>query len=162
MKIPNSGFVYVMETWKHYTSLFMTNLFFFFCRNLNCVFFCATVETLYFSIQNRFSLAIIVSFWITHIISLAGKKKIRNLWIQQEIVSFCLSISDCRLLFLSFRFPPGNAKNSWTGNLYTYLQPTKSYEVQSCKIYVPPLIYRLPSWSYKWLRLDIPLWIQFH
>jgi len=31
-------------------------------RNLNCIFFCETVETFSFSIQNRFSLAIIVSF----------------------------------------------------------------------------------------------------
>jgi hypothetical protein len=121
----------------------------FFSRNLNCIFFCEAVETLCFSIQNRFSLAIIVSFWITHIISLAGKIKIETYEFNKKLFLFVFPFPTVVYCFSVFAFLPGNAKNSWTGNLYRYVQPTKSYEVRSCKIYVPPLIYRLPSWGYK-------------
>ena len=137
----------------------MTNLFFL--QKPKLFLLCETVETLYFSIQNRFSLAINVSFWITHIISLAGKKKLETCEFNKKLFLFVFPFPTVVYCSSVFALLSGNTKNSWTGNLYRYLQPTKSYEVQSYKIYVPPLIYRLPSWGYKWLRLDIPLWIQF-
>jgi len=94
-------------------------------RNLNCIFFCETVHTLYFSIQNRFSLAIIVSFWVTRIISLADKNKKRKLEtcdFNKKLFPFVFPFPTVIYCFPVFAFLPGNAKNPWTGNLYRYNQ----------------------------------------